>query len=82
MRPPIAGRTNVVIGAGDTRAARHPALDNVARHLVATIFKQDEKFQKFAGVCWVHGNIEAICGSHRHHSGVAVAIDAALAMCA
>ena len=35
----IAGRANVVVGARDVRAPRCPALGDVGRHFIATVFQ-------------------------------------------
>ena len=74
----IAGRTDVVVGAGDMRASRCPALGDVGRHLIAMVFKQREEFQKLAGVRRMHSDVEPICCLHRHHRTVTIAIDDAM----
>src|SRR6185437_8518023 len=44
----IAGGTDVVVGARNMRAVRCPALGDVGRHLVATLFQQREELLKLA----------------------------------
>ena len=39
----IAGRTDVVVGARDMRAARCPALGDVGWHFIATLFQKREE---------------------------------------
>jgi len=71
----IAGGTDVVVGARNMRAVRCPALGDVGRHLVATLFQQREELLKLAGVGRMHRDIEAIGCLHRHHYAVAIGID-------
>jgi len=71
----IAGRTDVVVGARDPRAPRRPALDDVGRHLIATVFQECEEFLKLTSVGRMHSNVEAIGCLHRHHHAVAIGID-------
>ena len=71
----IAGRTDVVVGARDMRAARCPALGDVGWHFVATLFQKREELLKLAGVGRMHRDVEAIGCLHRHQHAVAIGID-------
>ena len=71
----IAGRTDVVVGAWDMRAARCLALGDVGWHLVASLFQKHEELLKLAGVGRMHRYVEAIGCLHRHQHAVAIGID-------
>ena len=71
----IAGRTDVVVGARDMRAARCPTLGDVGWHFVTTLFQKCEELLKLAGVGRMHRDVEAIGCLHGHHHVVAIGID-------